>query len=103
MQFLEANLGEAIRLTDVAEAACLSRAHFARSFRLSTGRSVMALLTELRIERAKQRLVDEQPVLADLASSLGFADQSHFCRVFRCRTGLTPGRYARHPELRRTA
>lgn len=96
LSYMEQHLGEPIGLDDIATAACLSRAHFARMFRVSTGQSVMAYLTRLRIERAKQRLVDDDPRLADLSGALGFCDQSHFCRVFRRSTGTTPKRYAHH-------
>jgi AraC family transcriptional regulator len=95
MVFMESHLGEPIALTEVAAAACLSRAHFARMFRVTTGVSVMSYLTRLRIESAKSRLLEGEPNLAELACALGFCDQSHFCRVFRRAVGMTPGRFAR--------
>jgi transcriptional regulator GlxA family with amidase domain len=88
--FMEANLGEAIGLRDIAGAACVSRSHFARMFRLSTGCSVMAYLYRLRVERAKAMLIQEPLPLAELSQALGFSHHSHFTRVFRRHTGMNP-------------
>ena len=38
-------------------------------------------------------LAGSQRPIAAIATSLGFADQSHFSRVFARVTGMTPGRY----------
>lgn len=92
--FMEMHLGEPLTLEAVARAACVSRSHFARMFRLSTGRTVMEYLLERRIQRAKQMLEREERSMAEISNLLGFCDQSHFCRVFRRATGTTPRRYA---------
>ncbi len=88
--FMEANLGEPIGLRDIAGAACVSRSHFARMFRRSTGYSVMSYLYRLRIERAKAMLIGGQLPLADLSQVLGFSHHSHFTRVFHRHTGMSP-------------
>ncbi|MGQ0700811.1 MAG: helix-turn-helix domain-containing protein [Panacagrimonas sp.] len=92
--FMETHLGEPLSLEAIARAACVSRSHFARMFRLSTGRTVMEYLLERRLERARHMLEQEERSIAEVSSLLGFCDQSHFCRVFRRATGTTPRRYA---------
>jgi transcriptional regulator GlxA family with amidase domain len=101
--FMELHLGEPISLSEIAAAACLSRAHFARMFRISTGISVMTYLMRLRIGHAKAQLRDGETNLAAIACALGFCDQSHFCRVFRREVGVTPGHYAREEAARQHA
>lgn len=93
--FMQERLGDRITLEDVAAAACVSRAHFARMFRLSTGTTPMAHLMQLRVERAKTLIVDSERPICDIAVTLGFCDQSHFSRVFRRVTGVPPRSYAR--------
>ena len=48
-----------------------------------------------RIERAKQQLRNSRSRLAEIAAANGFADQSHFSRLFRQYTGTTPSRFRR--------
>lgn len=67
----------------------------ARSFRRLYGESMGACLRRLRVERACRLLDRSDAALADIAADLGFADQSHFTRVFKRQTGLTPGQYRR--------
>lgn len=88
--FMEANLGEPLGLRDIAGAACVSRSHFARMFRRSTGYSPMAYLYRLRVERAKAMLIQGQASLAELSACLGFSHHSHFTRVFSRHTGMSP-------------
>lgn len=96
-QFMESNLGKRLTLGEIAAAACLSRSHFARAFRASTGCSVMTYLYRLRIERAMVLLRDGGMSISEISVALGFAHHSHFTRVFRKRVGVNPrvfaGRY----------
>lgn len=93
--FIERRLGEGFSLDELARTVAISRFHFARQFRQSTGCSPMAYLLKLRIARACEQLHAGQACIADTAAQLGFFDQSHFTRTFRRVTGMTPRAYAR--------
>lgn len=93
--FIAENLGERFTLDDLARQAGVSRFHFARLFRVSTGESPMAYLLKSRIERAKQMLLQDDRPVCEIAAALGFCDQSHLTRTFRRLTGLTPREFAR--------
>lgn len=93
--FIAENLCEHFTVDDLAREACLSRSHFARSFRISTGYSPMEYRVRSRIERAMQMLLQDDPPVCEIAALLGFFDQSHLTRTFRRLTGLTPTEFAR--------
>jgi AraC family transcriptional regulator len=95
MAHIEENIGESLTLGTLAGVACVSRFHFARMFRLSTGFSPMAYVLRRRIERARLQLAQGHQKLSELAAALGFCDQSHFTRIFRRTIGITPREYAR--------
>lgn len=98
--YIAENLGERFTLDDLARQAGVSRFHFARLFRVSTGDSPMAYLLKSRIERAKQMLLQDDRPVCEIAAALGFCDQSHLTRTFRRMTGLTPREFARqHTEV----
>jgi AraC family transcriptional regulator len=101
--YMHANLSERVTLSDLARIAEVSRFHFARQFRIRTGESPMGYLLRARIERAKDVLRnDNSATVADIAATLGFADQSHFTRTFRRLVGTSPTDY-RRPALIRSA
>lgn len=93
VDYIEANLSESLQLSAIAEAACMSRFHFARLFREQTGLSPMEYLRMRRIERARQLLRANGQRIGQIASELGFYDQSHFVRWFRRSLGCTPSAY----------
>ena len=93
IDFMEANSGEPITLGDLAEAACLSRMHFAAQFRKATGLRPHDYLLRRRVEKAKVMLATGSASIADVALSSGFSSQSHFTGVFKRLTGVTPLRW----------
>lgn len=96
--YIEINLGERFTLDTLATAAGVSRFHFARLFRISTGRSPMEFLMRARIERGKQLLKTTEFSICSIAALLGFCDQSHFTRTFRRVTGMAPRDYLRRDQ-----
>lgn len=64
---------------------------FRKHFRCSIGQYVR----KRRVETACSRLAEDGASLAEIALETGFADQSHFSRVFKQHTGLTPAAYRR--------
>lgn len=92
--YMFTHIGESISLEALARVACMSRFHFARRFRQSTGYSPMTFLLHVRIHRARRLLEEGESKIADIAAELGFFDQSHFTRTFRRTIGMSPRAYA---------
>lgn len=67
--------------------------HLASVFRKFQNETVGDYLQKRRVERALELLADKNIPLVEIALQCGFADQSHFTRVFRRRVGMTPGTY----------
>lgn len=90
--WIDANIGDAIRLSDLASEVGLSEFHFHRMFRSSRGTSPHKWLTTRRIDTAKDRLRRESSI-AEVAAACGFSSQSHLTRIFKAQTGMTPAVY----------
>lgn len=97
--YVEAHLGESLRLDDLAAAAGLSRYHFARVFREEVGVPPWTFVRHARARRAKALLrAGRSP--AEAAHEAGFADQSHLTRTLRALDGRTPAAFRRHAANR---
>jgi len=94
-EFINANLAETLQLCDLAALSGLSPSHFGRAFKGSTGLPPHRWHLNQRIERARVMLADAEASLADVACATGFADQSHFTRVFSRAVGISPGAWRR--------
>jgi AraC family transcriptional regulator len=80
-----------VSLSEAAAACGLSPNYFARAFKKSVGTPPHRWLLLQRVLRAKTLLRDENFSLAHVAAACGFADQSHFTRVFTTIVGASPG------------
>lgn len=94
-EFLQANYTRSVGLQEVADAAGVHPTHLARVFRRHHRCTLGAWVRRLRIEAARRQLAEGEMPLADIALAAGFADQSHFSRLFRAATGVTPTHYRR--------
>lgn len=93
IEFIHANVGSALRLSDIAGSICMSQHTFARAFKNATGVTPHQYLINLRVERAQELLTTGKLPLSVIASAVGFFDQSHLTMHFRRALGMTPGRY----------
>jgi len=96
--YLDAHVTQDVSLADLARIVQRSRYTALRLFRDGTGMTPHAYLLNRRVERARRALASGCS-LADTALDFGFFDQSHFTRVFKRFTGLTPGQYRRAGDI----
>ena len=82
-----------IALTDLAKLVGMSPFHFTRVFRDQIGLPPHAYQLHRRVEVAKRALAHHGTSLTQIATGLGFYDQSHLVRHFRTRVGMTPAAY----------
>lgn len=94
-EVLLANLNGQIGLDALAAECRLSRSHFARAFKVTTGTTPLRWLHSQRIAQAKVFLLTTRLGLDEIASSCGFSDASHLVRSFAAATGTSPGSWRR--------
>jgi len=92
-EFVDAKIEDELTLREMAQSVELSRAHFARMFRKSTGESPHQFVLRQRIERAMTMLRADDARVVDVAVVCGFKTQQHFARVFRHVCGVSPTDY----------
>ncbi len=66
-----------------------------RRFKKANGMSLMDYLQNMRIEAAKRELEEGESPVDEVCFGVGYEDPSFFRRLFKRRTGLTPGKYRR--------
>ena len=88
--FVNDNLSTDIGLAEMAGVANLSRYHFSRQFKLSTGLSPHQYVIGRRIKRARELLSGTDLSVGDIASAVGFTHQSHLAYHTRRLLGVAP-------------
>lgn len=92
---LESDLGGKFSLQKIAAELDLSVSHFSRAFRISVGLPPHQWLLHQRVKAAKQLMSVRDLPLAEISISAGFANQSHFTRVFSSIVGVSPAAWRR--------
>jgi AraC-like DNA-binding protein len=98
-EFIDGSLESKIRLQDCASKARLSTSHFSRAFKATFGTTVLDYIQRRRVERAQRMMLLSDQPLSRIAVACGFADQAHYCRVFRDVIGLSPNAWRRQNML----
>lgn len=93
--FAEAHIGEPLTVRQIAGAAHTSPGHLHDLFRRHLGRSPMAHLTALRLDRAMRQLAHSDMPIVDVALACGYSDQTALTRALKRRHGITPAAYRR--------
>jgi AraC-like DNA-binding protein len=101
--FLRRAYPRAITCDDAARAAGISTAHLHALFKQWLGSTPGRTLSEIRLDRAKDRLTDSAEPIVEIALGVGFSEQSAFTRAFRRRFGESPAAYRRRLEFRHKA
>ena len=93
LRYISDHYSEHLELHQVAEAVGLSPSYFSTLFRQTVGTNFRDHLNWLRVEESKRLMLNKNFTLADIALSMGFPDQSYYCKVFKKIVGVTPGKY----------
>jgi AraC-like DNA-binding protein len=92
-EHIEQGLAQHIELCDLAELTGLSPCHFSRAFKQSMGMPPHRYLMSRRVVEAARLIETTQMPMSEIALEVGFADQSHFTRVFTAQIGESPRRF----------
>src|ERR1700728_758799 len=92
-ELVHAKMEDELSLDEMAQSVGLSKAHFARMFRKSTGQTPHQFVLRQRMERAKALLRAPGARVLDVAVACGFKTQQHFAQVFRDLWGVSPTEY----------
>ena len=82
VKFMESHIADPVSLPDLALAAGISERQLNRLFQKKLGRSTMGYYRDLRLDKARNLLTNSSLPLTEIAYATGFANSSHFSRLF---------------------
>lgn len=95
IDYIEAYLDRDLSLKELSTVVQMSPHYFSQLFRQTTGVTPHQYVIRCRIERAKELLRQGKLSIAEVATHVGFVDQSHLHRHFKRLVGITPKTFSR--------
>lgn len=92
LDYIENYFHTSIRVGDLAEMCGISSRRYSDLFKQRTGKTVVQYISERRVAYAQERLRQTGQIMY-AALAAGFSDITHFYRVFKRLTKMTPGEY----------
>jgi len=90
LAIIEQQFAQPIQVADVAREVGVSVRTLHHRFKQAGNPSIQETLTRIRIQRAKEMLVDSEMSASDIASRTGFSSAEYFFTQFRRKSGMTP-------------
>jgi AraC-type DNA-binding domain-containing proteins len=93
IDFMHQNINSQITLAELAELVQLSPAYLSRAFKEATEYSVIEYFNKMKIDKAKELLIEGNKKVKEVARILGFTDEFYFSRIFKKIEGLSPSEF----------
>jgi len=93
LEYIDEGLNLNLTGNSIATVAGLSKYHFGKAFKQSTGMTLHSYVLSRRMRRSRDLLVRSDLPLAAVAEAAGFSNQSHLTAVFSTRIGMSPRAY----------
>ncbi|MCW3778375.1 helix-turn-helix transcriptional regulator [Levilactobacillus namurensis] len=91
--WIQANLSDHLKATDVAESFALNPHYLVRIFKQQTGQTVIQYINQRKLDQAKELLLRTNLPIKQIASMAFFTDEKRFMKTFKQHTNLTPSEF----------
>ena len=92
-EYIRENFQKDLTLDDVSSQVNISPYYFSKIFKEETGENFIEYLTRVRIDKAKELLVDANVSVKEAGIQSGYSDPNYFSRIFKKYEGVTPSEY----------
>ena len=92
LNHIRMNYSEDISVDSLASLSKVSKYYFCRVFKTVTGKATMEYLRDYRLNIADIMLGNTNKSVSEISECCGFADENYFCRCYKARYGISPGK-----------
>lgn len=100
LSYIHHHYGEKISLEDIAGSAAISEREALRTFKASLNKTPIDYLTDYRMSKARELLMNTEIPITEIALETGFSDSSYFGKLFRKYYQITPTEYRKDRQKR---
>ena len=95
IRYIHSHYQEDISLEMLAQMFYVSPYYLCREFKKSTNSTIVRYINVTRIMNAQRKFMETSKNITDISRETGFSNLTHFNRVFKSVTGMSPSQYRR--------
>ncbi len=96
--YMEENYAKPLQLNEMPSLAGMTQSSYCRAFKKLTTMTPGNYLTQIRMLRAKELMMDRHSTLREIAVHVGYQDELYFSRVFKKTEGMSPSAYLQRSD-----
>ncbi len=93
IEYMKEHVTERLSVMNICDILHYNKSYIFRQFKKTTGSSLMAYFTKLKIQKAKELLRETDMSVAAISDNLSFDNPNYFSKTFKKITGYTPSTY----------
>lgn len=101
VRYMMQHYAQTLDVPKIVEASGMSQTRLYEAFREDVGQAPAAVLTRIRLEKAKRQLKDTSATLEVVSANCGFGDRINLYRLFKQHVGMSPGQYRKQVRTSR--
>lgn len=95
IQYITKHYSEKISIAFLASHVYVSPNYLSNLFKKETGKTINQFVTEIRIEKSKNMLINSYKSITEISNEIGYGDSRHFSKIFRKIVGKSPSEFRR--------
>lgn len=93
IQYMHKNINNRLAVDELSKLVQLSSSYLSRAFKETTGYSIIEYFNKIKIDKAKEELIEGDKKVKEVARILGFTDEFYFSRMFKKFEGISPSEF----------
>ncbi|GGG01420.1 response regulator transcription factor [Paenibacillus abyssi] len=94
--WIKEHISQKISIKDISDHVYMNPTYFCEFFKKQTGKTVLDYITDVRLEKARELLLDTDLNIGKISQQLGYQDTKYFSRLFKQKWGQLPSEYKKH-------
>lgn len=90
IEYMRQNIDKKVTLNELSDMTQLSYTYLSRVFKETTGYSLIGFFNKMKVDKAKEYIIDGDKKVKEIARMLGFTDEFYFSRIFKKIEGVSP-------------
>ncbi|MDF2882622.1 MAG: btr 2 [Clostridiaceae bacterium] len=93
IKYMHENINGRLTLTELAQRVQLSPTYLSKVFKDNTGYSLIGFFNKMKIDKAKDLIIEGNKKIKEAAHEVGFSDEFYFSRIFKKIEGISPAEF----------